>query len=335
MITQQILTILGAYTGMIVVWLPVGLAWLKWKKSKRNNACMARLTFFRIQKPYRFFGLILIIGVLFLINVMVFGIPVENIKPYDWILSFLVSAFLGGFGGLTGVLLWYGRISLCQTGLTGLSFWGTPRFMKWTDIHDITISPSMYSYKITSSSDVLYIPLVIEKLDDFVFKINSYLPNIQIDNKIVTEEKLVENYYQRLNKLAPKIILISGLLIAISLLFILPPFKVLFLAMAAGFLLSFADGFLGIVKHNNIWLFWLVQIISVGGFVFFNQIALDQYYVYLGVTAINIDGFRFSLTFIQILGIPIFITHLLVILKKYKFLIIIVNHFSHASPTIF
>jgi len=78
-------------------------------------------------------------------------------------MAFIFGIFIGGFGSISGVMLFIIRAKVNKHGVLGYSALGIPRFMAWSDLNLIEFSGGMQSYKLIGCSGHIYVSTLIVK----------------------------------------------------------------------------------------------------------------------------------------------------------------------------
>ncbi|MCF6344903.1 MAG: hypothetical protein L3J00_00360 [Thiomicrorhabdus sp.] len=321
----QLIVSLSGLLGMTVTLMVIGITWLKRKplNSDFNQDCKV----FYIRPEIRFLGLFLAIISITVMTLVVFLIPVEEFKPSDWVMAFIFGIFIGGFGSISGVMLFIIRAKVNKHGVLGYSALGIPRFMAWSDLNLIEFSGGMQSYKLIGCSGHIYVSTLIEKKTEFIalLKQNILPEKFEIDLKShlnsndCPEKFMSKKHFESMVKHAPTASILLTFFITFSFLFLPPYAYALFISALAGIML------IGSATARYIWpnlpSYWLIilDFLSIMSMSILSNLAWSKYTLYLE-SQNSIDNYTQVFIMLQTLGTTMLFVFLTLITVKKMYL---------------
>ncbi len=290
---------LAVCAGMLSVWLVYGIAWILIKgRSVPEKEAFSHVFSFR--RDMRILGLLMAVLSVALLLFFSVAISPDNLEPGDWLIALIVSGLMGGVGGITGVMLWRGRIYLGEKGVLGWSLFGLPVFAEWSKLNRLEFSVGMQSYKLIGEHKSVYVPALINDYGGFLDLVRRYAPGVGFEKGVdVCPEKLLEDrYLQNIEKHSLKLLLPSGAVVLASFYFLTPLVAVLFMSFVAGALLFSEALYMKLVKEPSSKIRKFLQFTGLFGFIVLMNISLKKYESHLGGES-GIEGYMWLPLIIQ------------------------------------
>jgi len=304
------LPLLAAWLGAAAVWLFAGLG-----RQRQRAALASHLgVFFALRRDMRLLGLLLILGSVAMLAFPVF-VPPAQAQRGDWLIALLLGGVFG-LNSVIGMLFWRGRIQVSAQGLRAWSVWGVPHVVAWEQVREVAISDIMQSYRFDTACGRFYVPLFIERLDDFRALLERHLAADKLPKTrpATDAEAMHAAYLADLARWAPRGLPVVLFVVGLSSL-ILPPVPAgMGLAAAAGLMLALSG--LPLSRFDSR-LRGGLRFVSLAGFAFLSQRSAQSYQEHLLQAGQEVmDGYQGLLVLLQTLGFALCITLSCLILAR-------------------
>lgn len=318
----KLIASLAALSGAMFVWVVFGVFWLRCKSKKFYNDIFQDAKPFQIRGNFRLLGVFFVISSVFLVSVFSVFIPSENVKPDDWIIALILGIFMGGLGGVYGAILFLARVYINSYGVLGLSVFGLPHSIAWTELNSVSYSSGMQSYKLKGTSSSVYVPEMIDGIDEFIGLLKKHVPseNIEYNLGANSHDYHSKKYFESVAKHSP--VISKFLLVIISLsFFLLPPYVyAMFISAIAGVALSLGTQSVTIIWPNaKSYVYSVFNFIGLLGFMVISSISWSEYQEHLGGEN-NIDAYTWIFLMLQTLGTSMLFALLTLIFVRNMFL---------------
>lgn len=305
---------LAVFVGILVVWLIYGSTWI-FLKDKHMPAKEEFSHVFNFRRDIRVLGLLMAVSSVGLLLFFSVAISPDNIKSGDWVIALILGGFMGGVGGITGVMLWCGRVYLGEKGVLGWSIFGSPVFIEWHELNRFEFSDGMQSYKLVGRQKSIYVPTVINDYEVFLKAVKTYAPKADFERGIsVDPEKLIEDrYLKSIEKNSLKWMISLGVVVLISFCFLTPLYSALLVSFFAGVCLFSEALYMKLVNKTSSKVRKFIQFVGLFGFIVLTNISLSKYESYLGGES-NIDGYMWFPLILQSTVSAVFFGFLLLVI---------------------
>lgn len=297
---------IAVFVGMVVVWLIYSSA----RVFQKNKGAPAKGEFshvFAFRRDMRIWGGFICISSVGLLLFFSVAISPDNIKSGDWLIALILGGFMGGIGGITGAMLWRGRIYLGEKGVLGWSVFGLPIFIEWYELNRLEFSGGMQSYKLLGNEKTAYVPAMINDYEEFLKLVRTHAPKAELESNIdINPEKLVEDrYLESIGKHSSRWAVLSGSIVLLSFYFLSPLYSAMLISFVAGVCLFSEILYMKVANNISDMVRKFIQLSGLFGFVVLNNFSLSKYEVYFGGED-NIDGYMWLPVMIQTIVSAIF-----------------------------
>lgn len=310
---------LAVFVGMVVVWLIYGSA----RVFQKKEGIPARDEFshvFGFRRDMRILGAFIGISSVGLLLFFSVAISPDDLKPGDWLIALVLSGFMGGVGGVTGAMLWRGRIYLGEKGVLGWSAFGLPVFIEWYKLNGLEFSGGMQSYKLVGNQKTAYVPALLNDYENFLELVRAYAPKAEFESNIsINPEKLVEDrYLESMEKNSSKWAAFFGIIVLLSFYFLSPLYSSILISFIAGACLFSEMFYMKVVVNNSAKVRKLLQFLGLFLFIILANISLSRYEAHIGGED-NIDGYMWFPLMVQTTVSAIFFGFLLLVIINKMF----------------
>ncbi len=305
--------VLAVVAGALLIWLLAALDARRGLRSiERQGLGISQGETFIFAPGMRIMGALLIPASLGLMMGFTWLIPEDNIKPGDWLLAFILSAAVAGFGTVTGLGLAMGRIRVFDSGIIGWSAFTCPRFIAWNEVRAVKFSGVMQSYKLIGQDISVHVPVTLKDFPRLQARLREqldwqriYAGPLLAEDSASREELLQRSYYHSLCDHAPKAVSYLAVVVAITFLLVPVSIEAVFFSVIAGLFLTAATGLpMDIWPRLSGGVRTVIQVLGLAGFGFFSNMAWNGQQAHLGGDTV-LDGYAALIILVQQLGLAL------------------------------